>query len=199
MRLTARNLACTRNGREIFRGLSFEAGPGDYLELRGPNGAGKTSLLRLLAGLVPRSEGEMAWEGTSADQQPQELCHFVGHQDAVKASLTVRENVEFWAAMLGGQVTDEGLMAFSLQQLAPQPAAILSAGQRRRLALTRLMIAERPLWLLDEPATALDANHLSKLVAVTLRHLEHGGTVIAATHGNWGLKPGRTLTLGEAA
>lgn len=198
MRLVADKLACERNGREIFRGLSFTVGEGEYLELRGANGAGKSTLLRLIAGLVPLTAGVLMMEGGDGDAPVAQQCHFAGHQEALKSALTVRENLEFWAHVLDGGAVDEALAAFSLDRLADEQASILSAGQRRRLALARLAIARRPVWLLDEPATALDAVHTEKLVGLATRHMATGGLVIAATHAEWGLVPSRTLHLGEA-
>ncbi len=198
MRLVADHLACERNGREIFRGLSFAVAAGEYLELRGPNGSGKSSLLRLIAGLVPPSGGTLALEGGAADASVPQQCHFAGHHDAIKSALTLRENLQFWAEVLEGGAVGEALAVFSLEKLADEQALLLSAGQRRRLALARLCLAKRPVWLLDEPATALDATHTEKLEGLATRHMAIGGLVIAATHGGWGLTPTRTLHLGAA-
>ena len=198
MRLIADNLACERNGREVFQGLSFSIPAGDYLELRGANGSGKSSLLRIVAGLLPVAGGSLTLEGSDAGVPLNQCCHYSGHQDAVKSALTVRENMDFWATMYGGAAIEMALAEFSLEGLADHPAQILSAGQRRRLALTRLLLAPRPIWLLDEPATALDVTHQEKLVALAVSHLARGGMVVAATHGDWGLKPARQLLLGEA-
>ena len=198
MRLVAEHLSCERNGREIFRGLSFVVAAGEYLELRGPNGSGKSSLLRLIAGLVPSAGGTLTLDGGEAETSLPQHCHFAGHQDAVKTALSLRENLEFWAEMLQGGAIGEALAAFSLEKLADQQALILSAGQRRRLSLARLCLARRAIWLLDEPATALDQSHMEKLAGLATRHLATGGMVIAATHGGWGLVPTRTLHLGAA-
>lgn len=199
MRLIADNLACERNGREIFREISFSVRSGEYLELRGPNGSGKSSLLRLVAGLLPIAQGTLKLEDGNGDQPLQQHCHYSGHQDAVKSALTVRENASFWARMYGSVEDDVALSEFSLQGLADHHAQILSTGQRRRLALTRLLLSPRHIWLLDEPATAIDATHREKLATLAVAHLARGGMVIAATHADWGLKPTRQLVLGEAS
>lgn len=199
MNLVANALACERNGRVVFSGLDFSLSRGEMVELRGPNGAGKSSLLRLLAGLVPRAGGnlQVSLAGAPVDEAglPRHL-HLIAHQDAMKPALTVAENLEFWAGLLGGRDIAPALDAFSLAPLRDDPVQLLSAGQRRRLALSRLFLAPRPLWLLDEPATALDAPSQATLVAHMQRHLAGGGLVMAATHGDLGLAATRRLTIG---
>lgn len=163
------------------------------MELRGTNGAGKSSLLRLIAGLVPKASGTFALNGR--EDITSEL-HLIAHTDAMKSALTVAENLTFWSAVLGGSGIDDALKAFRLDALQHEPAQLLSAGQRRRLALARLFVKHRPLWLLDEPMTALDATSQDALRHHMLEHLKRGGMIIAATHGDLGLASDHVITLG---
>jgi len=182
MRLAVEGLTCIRGGRKLFRGLSFGLGQGEAIVVTGPNGAGKTSLLRLVAGLLTPAEGRVVVEDSV--QMANELSHFVGHLDAVKGALTVGENLDFGRTLLGGGgiETDAALKKLGIGSLADVPAQILSAGQRRRLALARLLVATRPLWLLDEPSTALDSEGQRTLIQLIVEHRASGGSVIAATH-----------------
>jgi heme exporter protein A len=184
MTLAANALACERNGRVIFSDLSFELRDGEAAMLRGPNGSGKTSLLRLIAGLLPAAAGTVVLTGNGGPMA--QRTHFIGHQDAIKAVLTVAENLEFWAAILGDARASvdigKALSAFALEALRHEPAAILSAGQRRRLALSRLFLVPRPLWLLDEPSTALDRQSLTVLRGHMDLHLAEGGLILMASH-----------------
>ena len=199
MRLEAKGISCVRNGRQLFAGLDFSLNPSELVELRGPNGAGKSSLLRLLAGLVPKESGSIIIDGESEDDVslPQ-MLHLIAHQDAMKPALSVAENLEFWCAMLGGTSITPALEAFQLSSLRNDPVQLLSAGQRRRLTLSRLFLAHRALWLLDEPATALDMASQDVLVGHMKKHLGDGGSILAAVHGELGLKPTRSLTIGPA-
>ena len=146
--------------------------------MSGPNGAGKTSLLRQIAGLLPLAAGRLAFDGAAADAELPELCHYVGHLNAVKTSFSVRENLAFWAGFLGEDSAslDRALAAFGLASLAELPAGLLSAGQKRKLALSRLFAAPRPIWLLDEPQVSLDAASVSALDAAIKAHLDAGGS-----------------------
>jgi heme exporter protein A len=195
MTLIAENLACERNGRVVFSRLSFAVQPGQCVELRGANGAGKSSLLRMMAGLVPKSAGTLQY-GDSEDMASS--LHFVAHADAMKHAMTVEENLSFWCAVLGGSSIAAALTAFRLESLKGDAVQLLSAGQRRRLALSRLFLAQRPLWLLDEPMTALDAASQDELRGHLQSHLANRGMLIAATHGDLGLKPDQVITLGTA-
>ena len=196
MTLLANALACERNGRVVFSDLSFEVEDGHCAELRGPNGSGKSSLLRLIAGLLPASHGALSLSGHEAIPQ---ACHFIAHQEAIKSALTVSENLKFWSAMLGGENITAALAAFALEPLRNEQAAILSAGQRRRLALSRLFLARRPLWLLDEPTTALDRDTVGLLKKHMQDHLSAGGIIITAAHDDLLKLAGTTIMLGSAA
>lgn len=198
MKLIANALSCERNGRVVFSGLSFSVKAGEYAELRGPNGSGKSSLLRLLAGLVPAAAGTAVAEPSSDRGLPQ-LCHYIGHHDALKSAMTVRENIDFWARMLGGAAMGNALAPFKMERLANDPVQLLSAGQRRRLSLSRLFAAPRPLWLLDEPMTALDVDSQKTLAGIIEKHLEAGGIVLAAIHGEGLRKPDHLISLKGAA
>src|SRR4029453_15288272 len=151
MRLVGSDLACVRGGREVFRGVAFTVGVGEALLVTGPNGAGKSSLLRLVAGLVQPQQGRIELEGCDLELTIGEQAHYLGHQAELKPSLSVRENLGFWAAFLGGdaQKGDAALAAVGLNRLAHLPAIYLSAGQRGRLAVARSIPIERPIWLRD--------------------------------------------------
>jgi heme exporter protein A len=195
MALIARNLSCERNGRLVFSGLNFSVQAGECVELRGCNGAGKSSLLRLLAGLISKIGGEVAFNG---DPEIAQRIHFIAHQDALKSVLTVKENLQFWCDVLGGSTIQPAVSSFGLEALQDEAVQLLSAGQRRRLTLSRLFLADRPLWLLDEPMTALDAASQDELRLAIEAHLKSGGMVLAATHGDLGLSPHHIITLGVA-
>jgi heme exporter protein A len=198
MNLIGRDLACVRGQREIFAGLSFRVGRGEALILLGPNGAGKSSLLRLIAGLVRPTEGVVALEGGDPELTVPEQAHYLGHQDALKPSLTVAENLGFWIDVLDGErdAMGDALAAVALDEIADLPAGYLSAGQRRRLSIARLVAVKRPVWLLDEPTSALDAASQERLAGLMSAHLAGGGLLLAATHGPLGLDGTRALRLG---
>jgi heme exporter protein A len=198
MRLLAENLACIRGGREVFAGVSFSLPAGEALIVTGANGAGKSSLLRVIAGLVRIADGRCELDG-EPDVTIGEQAHYLGHQDAVKPSLTVGENLSFWVDYFGGGMAVSGaLEAVGLAALAGLPARFLSAGQRRRLSIARLIAVKRPLWLLDEPTSALDAPSQSRLTELMRAHLVSGGLIVAAAHGPIGLERARELKLGAA-
>ncbi len=187
-RLVVEGVRLVRGERGLFEELSFAVAAGEARQVTGPNGAGKTSLLRAVAALQAIEAGRIALE--PEEETPlAERAHFIGHLDAVKPALTLAENLAFWAAMLGGASgeTEPALAALGLADLADLPAAILSAGQRRRLALARLIVAARPLWILDEPMTALDKASAALFTTLMERHLKAGGLILAATHGPLGL------------
>jgi heme exporter protein A len=184
LRIFVSDLACSRGERRLFQGLGFMLDSGEAMVVTGPNGVGKTTLLRALAGFVRPDKGSIKLEGTTEDIPMAEASHFVGHRDGLKGALTVRENLELAPALLGsrGIAAGEAAARLNLMPLLDLPVAVLSAGQRRRAALARLLVAERPIWLLDEPTAALDAAS-SVLVETMLRdHASSGGIVIATTH-----------------
>jgi heme exporter protein A len=202
MRLEVSDIRVDRGGRRVLDGLSFGLGPGEALIATGPNGAGKSTLLRALAGLLPLAAGRISVEGTEEALPCRELAHYVGHTDGNKASLTPAENVAFWAAMLAPRQSRgsalrpaEALASAALARLADIPVSVLSAGQRRRVALARLLVAERPIWLLDEPMTALDTASQARLADQMRRHLNGGGMIVAAAHGTLDLPAARHLQL----
>jgi len=197
MRLSATDLACRRGGREVFAGVSFSVAAGESLTIRGRNGAGKSSLLRTVVGLVRIADGKLSLEGGDPDLTMGEQAHYLGHLDALKPSLSVEENLRFWSSFLGAASVDlsEPLRAVGLDALADLPAAYLSAGQRRRLSIARLLAVRRPLWLLDEPTSTLDAAAQTKLAEIMRAHLDGGGIILAATHGPLQLDGARELNL----
>lgn len=199
MQLKADELTCNRGGREVFRGLSFSLSAGEAMVVTGRNGAGKSSLLRMIAGLVRIAAGRLTLDSNNADTPIAEQAHYLGHQDAMKPSLSVRENLQFWTEFLGARrAVEPALESVDLARLADLPAAYLSAGQRRRLSIARLVAVPRPIWLLDEPTSSLDAPSQKRLAELMRSHLAGGGMIIAAAHGPIGLERARELKLGSA-
>jgi heme exporter protein A len=194
MRVMASNVSVDRGGRRVLAGVDFSLAEGGFLELTGPNGSGKSTLLRAIAGLC-HLEGALALEGGAADLAIGQQAHYIAHQDAVKAALTVRENLAFWAGFLGGGDVGAALASFALEGLADFAGGLLSQGQKRRLALSRLALVPRALWLLDEPSVGLDAASNARLQGLMRLHLSRGGLIIAATHVPLGLEPTGRLVL----
>ena len=197
-RLFGHDVRCVRTGREVFAGLAFEAVAGEALAVTGHNGAGKTSLLRLIAGLLLPAGGTIAIEGSEAELTVPEQAHYLGHRDALKPALSVRENLAFWADFLGGGTTrpiPDCLAAVGIAHAIDLPAGYLSAGQRRRLSLARLLAVPRLLWLLDEPTAALDVAGQAMFAGLMREHLAGGGLIVAATHGPLGIDT-RELRIG---
>ena len=198
MRLTAIDLACHRGGRDVFAGVSFAVARGEAMIVTGRNGAGKSSLLRMLVGLVPLTAGRLSLDGGDSELSIAEQAHYLGHQDALKGSLTVAENLRFWTGFFGGTTDVAGpLDTVGLGGLAALPAVTLSAGQRRRLSIARLIAAPRPIWLLDEPTSTLDAAAQDRLAELMSAHLAGGGLILAASHGPIGLSGAQELRLDD--
>jgi heme exporter protein A len=198
MRLSGFGVSCIRGGRQVFRELNFAIGAGEALAVTGPNGVGKSTLLRLVAGLVRPAQGRLELDGGDPELTTGEQAHYLGHQDALKPALSVRENLDFWTDFLGGAAgrAKDALAAVGLDGLAHLPATYLSAGQRRRLSLARLVAVKRPIWLLDEPTSALDAAAQAMLADLMRAHLAGSGLILAATHGPIGLDVMKELRLG---
>src|SRR5258708_36802184 len=203
MRLSGRGVRCVRGGREVFTGVDFEATSGEALAVTGRNGAGKTSLLRLIAGLLTMADGSIDLWGGEAELTLPEQAHYLGHRDALKPALSVMENLSFWRDFLGGAAFDaaESLAAVGLDHAAQLPAAYLSAGQRRRLSIARLLAARRPIWLLDEPTSAPGAAGQTPFAQVRRDPLPRGGIGFAATQSPLGVGAGdvRITREGRAA
>ncbi len=186
MILNVQDVACARGGVRILEAVSFSVAAGEAIVLRGPNGIGKSTLLRTLAGLQPPEEGRI--------EAPEDGLAYAGHLDGLKAVLSVRENLRFWADVFGTGDIAEALEAFDLEELADRPAQNLSAGQKRRLGLARLVVTGRPVWLLDEPTVSLDAASTDLFRTLVVRHLSEGGAAVIATHIELGVT-GETLDL----
>jgi heme exporter protein A len=178
MRLTADGLGAIRGGRVVLDGVSFALAGGEALAVTGANGSGKSTLLRLLAGLLKPVAGTIAIDPASEDS----AIHYLGHLDGLKTALTARQNLAFWQTLWRGGPIEPALARLGIEALADLHAGVLSAGQKRRVALARLLVAKRPIWLLDEPTTALDAAAEETLTAVVREHLADGGIAVVATH-----------------
>ncbi len=199
------DLSCFRGERLVFAGLSFGVNTGDALILRGANGSGKSTLLRIMAGLLTPLEGHVRWadgDATIADDPDTHhgRIHFVGHADAVKPALSVTENIRFWAGLRTRTPDVDGAMkTLGIAALADVPGRFLSAGQKRRVNLARILAAPAHLWLLDEPATALDADAITALGRAVTAHRAGGGMVIASTHQDLALENAAVLNLADFA
>lgn len=195
--LTAEGLACRRGGRAIFDGVGFGMVNGEAIALTGRNGAGKSSLIAMLCGRLRPEAGVIKLEGLD-DLPLAEAAHLVGHRDGLKTALTAAENLRFAQELLGqpGLTPAEALAAVGLPHAGSLPVGYLSAGQRRRVALARLLVASRPIWLLDEPMAALDVGSQAMLSQLMQAHLAAGGAILAATHGPLGLEGARELRIG---
>jgi heme exporter protein A len=185
MVLSVTDLSCARGAAQVLAGVSFSVSPGEALILRGPNGAGKTTLLRTLAGLTPPLRGRI-------DCAPDAIA-YAGHADGLKAQLTVAENLSFWASAFAASGITPALDAFDLHDLAHRRAGEMSAGQKRRLSLARLLVTGRPLWCLDEPTVSLDVDNVARFARAVEAHLAQGGAAVIATHIDLGLPNARTL------
>ncbi|MDI7862418.1 heme ABC exporter ATP-binding protein CcmA [Rhizobiaceae bacterium n13] len=196
MRLTAESLAARRGEELIFTNVSFNLEDGGALVLTGPNGSGKSTLLRVIAGLLRPERGRLAVTGAAVETGARvgDLSHYLGHRNAMKQELTVAENLAFWKTFLSGsertagQDIEEAAEAVGLGDITHLPYGYLSAGQQRRFAMAKLLVAHRPIWLLDEPTAALDASADRMFAGLVENHLGRGGIVIAATHQPLGLE-----------
>lgn len=195
--LTAAALGCRRGARVLFDNLDFTLAAGTLVTLTGPNGSGKSTLMRILAGLTPRESGSVTVTGGGEDIEPASLMHYHGHREGLRDALTARENLAFATALLGG--TEKSVLPaldrLGARRLADLPVRVLSAGQRRRVSLARLVAAPRPLWLLDEPLAALDVAGQALVSELIGDHIAAGGSALVATHQPLAISD-RTLTLG---
>ena len=184
--LEIRNLACIRGDRLLFRSLNLGASSGELVQVTGPNGCGKTSLLRIVCGLALAEEGEVLWhaENTRSSEHFKQQCAYVGHRDGLKADLSARENLTFHARLTGGAAfaVDAATGRLGLADCRDLPASQLSAGQRRRMALARLLLGEQRLWILDEPFTALDDAGRALIEALLNEHRDRGGLALFTSH-----------------
>lgn len=187
--LVVKDLSVARGGLRLLAGVNMSLAAGQALILRGPNGVGKTTLLRSIAGLQRPLSGTIS--------AAPDIIAYAGHADGLKATLTVSENLRFWAAVFGTRGIDAALVAMQLVDLADRTAATLSAGQKRRLGLARLLVTDRPLWLLDEPTVSLDAAAVALFGDVMRAHLARGGAALIATHIDLGLDGAATLDLSQ--
>lgn len=206
MVLAVERLACIRGERQLFSGVTFRLAPGEALLLHGPNGSGKSSLLRLLAGFLPPAHGRVLWDGASALEDAEAhraRLQYLGHQDAVKSQLATDDNLLFWARLYGldpvaaAEAVTGALEAAGLQRQRHLPGRYLSAGQKRRLALARLLLKPAALWLLDEPTNALDTAAVGWLGELLAAHRAKGGMIILASHVDVPLQDARRLDLPE--
>ncbi|MNR76415.1 Cytochrome c biogenesis ATP-binding export protein CcmA [compost metagenome] len=203
MRLTAEMLSARRGEDLIFKDISFRLESGQSLVLTGKNGSGKSTLLRTVAGLLRPESGRVTWEqdGAEAGMRAGEACHYLGHRNAMKAELTVSENLSFWRDFLGdfhgeaGVSIGEAAEAVGLGGITHLPFGYLSAGQQRRMAFAKLLVAWRPVWILDEPTAALDVSAEEVFTALIKEHLAAGGIVLAATHQPLGLEDAQELRM----
>ena len=197
------DITCVRGERRVFSGLNYTLEDGGALVLVGPNGRGKSSLLRLMAGLLRPYEGQLTWSDEVIHEDPEAhnaKLHYVGHLDAVKPVLNVIENILFWAELRQGRKgfgVEPALEALGISHLGDVPGRYLSAGQKRRVNLSRLLAAPAPLWLLDEPTTALDAQAIKSLADIIAKHRQEGGMVVVSTHTPMDLPDAEILNLGD--
>ena len=201
MRLVADQLDGERGGETIFSGISFSLSDGEGLLVTGPNGSGKSTLLRIVAGLLPMAGGSVRLEGGEPDwPDVMSACHYLGHQNALKPALTVTENLSFWRDYHGEPhlPVAEALEMVGLEEIGHLPLGYLSTGQKRRIAIARLLVSYRPVWMLDEPTAGLDRASEAQFAKLMAAHLEDGGMILAATHLPLGLEWTQELRMGTA-
>jgi heme exporter protein A len=198
LRFEARGLTIRRGFRLLFENLDLDLASGEILQLSGPNGVGKSTLMRLLAGILRPDSGNIRWHGVPEEREPATLLHYHGHREGLRDALSPRENLAFAAGILGGACLpiEDALEQVGAGALMDLPVQVLSAGQRRRVALARLLVASRPVWLLDEPLAALDTAGQALVDRLLASHVASGGMAIVATHHPLGI-PVRHLVLGE--
>ncbi|WP_169566243.1 heme ABC exporter ATP-binding protein CcmA [Sneathiella limimaris] len=202
MTLAASNLSCIRQERCIFQGVDFSLSPGRVLWVKGPNGSGKSSLLRVLACLLKPASGEFLWNGKSVGDDPMEYQRefsYIGHQDALKGSFSPRENLSFWSKYRGSSDVAEAITTFELDKIADYPTQNLSAGQKKRSNLARLLISNTPLWILDEPISSLDSHYIDLFRSVLKKHIAAKGMAVLATHQDLGTGTEDILDISEYA
>ncbi len=203
--LAANALECVRGGRRLFQSLDFSLAAGELLEVTGPNGSGKTSLLRMLCGLLSPSAGEILWQGANIRTLKEEYLNqlaYLGHANGVKAELSAAENLRISAGLAGVSYgmskIGAALERMGLDESEDSPAKRLSQGQQRRLALARLLIGDKALWILDEPLTALDKTAVHLVESVIAEHLEGGGLAVLTTHQPLDVSAGKTVRINLA-
>lgn len=201
MRLSIENMTLKRAGHGVVNDLSFELSAGEALIVTGENGSGKSTTLRGVAGLLPLSAGTISLideTGKEFENPVREYCHYLGHQNGMKPSLSVRENLDFWQKFMGENLLsiEEALEEVDLAHTLDLPFYYLSAGQKRRVAIARLLVSDRPIWILDEPTSGLDAQSVSLFTSLAKTFVEDDGILIAATHLPLGLKKTKTLEIG---
>lgn len=202
MSLHVQSLTCIRQDRLIFNSVDLSLNPGEILWVKGRNGAGKSSLLRILAGLLTSASGLVLWKGKDIeDDQEQYLqnIRYIGHQDALKTAFTARENLEFWCRFSGSDLVDTALKALHLEAIADHPVRIMSAGQKKRSNLARLIACPAPLWILDEPISSLDVHYIDLFKTLLKEHVASGGMVLLATHQDLGIEGIRHLDLDKVS
>ena len=199
MRLVAENLAGERGGETIFSDLSFELSSGEALVVTGPNGSGKSTLLRIICGLLAPEDGRITLFEDAATQPVSAACHYLGHHNAMKPALSVRENLLFWQKFNGAASLelDEALEAVDLPGVENLPFGYLSTGQKRRVSIAKLLVSHRPLWIVDEPTAGLDKASEARFAELMRDHMREGGMVIAATHIPLGLEGVKTLDMAQ--
>lgn len=201
MRLIAEQLAGERGGEPVFHGVNFDVTGGDALVITGENGSGKSTLLRIVAGLLPPTEGSVRLDGASeAWPDVASALHYLGHVNAMKTALTVTENLEFWQEFCGEPHVPvaDSLDMVGLPDVGHLPYGYLSTGQKRRISIAKLLVSYRPIWLLDEPTAGLDMRSERQFAALMRTHLDDGGMILAATHIPLGLEDAKSLVMGQA-
>lgn len=190
MRLEAENLAGERGGETIFAGLSFALSEGEALVVTGPNGSGKSTLLRIICGLLQPEAGKVELREDGTVLPVRAACHYLGHQNAMKPALSVRENLSFWQKFNGAAQSeiDEALETVDLPGVEHLPFGYLSTGQKRRVSIAKLLVSHRPLWIVDEPTAGLDKSSEARFAEIMRGHMREGGMIVAATHIPLGLE-----------